>query len=175
MTEERLLDSEDDFEEEAPKPKRENSTIKQLREAQEVAAKERDEWKSRTEKYEDLFLKQSGLAEAQAKALRASGYEATPEGIASFRSEVLGVVDTPAAAEEPSTESDEEADESDDVTSEQAGFTPTITSGSTPAGKKEYSSNEIVELMKTDKAKADKLIAEGRVARKTFNPGGPAF
>jgi hypothetical protein len=169
MTEERLLDS-DDFEEEAPK-KRENSTIRQLREAQEAAAKERDEFRERATKYEDLFLKQSGLAEAQAKALRASGYEATPEGIDAFRKEVLGVTE-----EAPPSEPDEAAeDEGEEEVPVATLHQPTPTGAGEPKGSKGYTSNELLELMQSDPAKADKVLRSGKVVRKEFNPGGPRF
>jgi len=169
MTEERLLDS-DDIEEEA-KPRRENATIRQLREAQEAAAKERDEYRERATKYEDLFLKQSGLAEAQAKALRASGYEATPEGIDAFRKEVLGVTEEAPAAESDEPAADEGEEEAPVATLHQ----PTPTGVGEAKGSKGYTSNELLQLMQDDPVKADKILRSGKVIRKEFNPGGPRF
>lgn len=162
-----ILDSDED---EAPQPKRENSTIKQMREALEAKDAEAKAFAEKAAKYEATFLASSGLNDKQANALRAAGYEATPEGIDAFKSEVLGV-----AAEPAQTEQSEEAEESEDVTPEQAGFAPTIVGGSSAPAPKGYTSNDIVELMKTDPAKADKLLRSGKVVRKEFNPGGPAF
>ena len=163
-----LLDSD---EEEAPK-KRENSTIKQMRENLEAKEARLKELEERSSRYESTFLESAGLSEKQANALRAAGYEASPQGIANFRTEVLGVVEeAPAAEEEPQSEQSESPDETEDETT----FAPTPTAGSTPAGKREVTSNDLIELMKTDPAKADKLLRSGRVVRKTFNPGGPAF
>ena len=159
--------------EEAPPPKRENSTIKQMRETLDTRETRIKELEERNARFEATFITQSGLSEKQAAAMRASGYEVSPEGIESFRSEVLGVVEAPAA-EEPQSESAVELDEGEDITPEQAGFVPTPTGGGTPS-RQEMTSNEVVELMKTDPVKATKLLREGRVARKEFNPGGPAF
>lgn len=165
-----ILDSEED---EAPEPKRrENSTIRQMREALEAKEAEAKAASERASRLEATFLASSGLTEKQSNALRAAGYEATPEGIDAFRSEVLGVAETPAQ-----TEQTEEADEQEDVdiTPEQAGFSPTIVGKGTPPPAKEWTSNDIVELAKSDPVKADKLLRSGKVVRKEFNPGGPRF
>lgn len=161
-----------DEEDETPAPKRENSTIRQMREqleAREAALKAAEE---RAAKYESTFLAGSGLTEKQSAALKAAGYEATPDGINAFRSEVLGAA-VEATTEQPAEA--EEAEEEDTDSTPDASFTPTITSGSTPAGKREVTSADILELVQTDPRKAEKLLREGRVVRKTFNPGGPAF
>ncbi len=156
--------------EEAPAPKRENSTIKQMRESLEAKEARLKELEERSSRYETTFLESAGLSEKQAKALRAAGYEASPEGITSFRTEVLGVVEEAAApVEEATTEESEEAVEPE------ASFAPTATKGQAPAGTREVTSEQLIELMQTDPAKADKLLREGRVVRNTFNPGGPAF
>ena len=162
---ESLFDSD---EEETPKQKRENSTIKQMRETLDERETRLKELEERATRYEATFLQSAGLTEKQANALRAAGYEATPEGITSFRSEVLGAVDeTPAAEEVPTEEQPAEEPE--------PSFAPTATKGTTPAGKREVTSNELLDLMQEDPAKADKLLREGRIARQKFNPGGPAF
>ena len=156
--------------EEAPAPKKENSTIKQMRESLEAKEARLKELEERSSRYETTFLESAGLTDKQSKALRAAGYDATPEGIVSFRSEVLGVVEETPAAVEDATE-----DESDTDAEPEAGFEPTQTKGTTPAGKREVTSQDLLELYQTDPAKADKLLREGRVVRQTFNPGGPAF
>lgn len=163
---ESLFDSD---EEDAPK-KRENSTIKQMRENLEAKETRLKELEERSARYESTFLESAGLTEKQANALRAAGYEASPQGIESFRSEVLGV----EAAAEPVQEESEEVQESaaEEVLTIDPGPTPT---GRGSAGKREVTSAELLELYQTDPAKADKLLREGRVARQGFNPGGPAF
>ena len=166
--EDQLLGSED--EEEAPKPKRENSTIKQMREALEAQKAELEQARERNQRFETTFLSQAGLSEKQAAALRAAGYEASPDGIEAFRSEVLGV--TPPPAEEPKVEQPEAPVEEEEAPA--PGFSPTRVGGEAPA-KTEYTSNDLVELFQTDPVKADKLVREGRVKRQKFNPGGPAF
>lgn len=156
--------------EEAPKQKRENSTIRQMRETLEQREARVKELEERTARFESTFLESAGLTEKQTNALRAAGYEASPTGIAAFRSEVLGMAEeAPADAEEPTTEQSEE--EEAPTTS----FAPTATKGQTPAGKREVTSKELLDLYETDPGKADKLLREGRVVRDVFNPGGPAF
>ena len=157
--------------EEAPAPKRENSTIKQMRESLEAKEARLKELEERSSRYETTFLESAGLSEKQAKALRAAGYEASPEGITSFRTEVLGVVEEAAAPAEEATDSAE----SEEAVEPEASFAPTATKGQAPAGTREVTSEQLIELMQTDPAKADKLLREGRVVRNTFNPGGPAF
>ncbi len=156
--------------EEAPAPKRENSTIKQMRENLEAREAQIKTLEERTARFEAAALESAGLSEKQAKALRAAGYEASPEGIASFRTEVLGAVEEAAAEAEEATDV-----ESDSEEAPEASFTPTQTKGTTPAGRREVSSKELLDLYQTDPAKADKLLREGRVVRDNFNPGGPAF
>lgn len=167
--EESLLDSD---EEEAPKPKRENSTIKQMREALEAREERLKALEERNAKYESTFLTQAGLTEKQANALRAAGYEANPEGIESFRADVLGVAAAPAPAEEPPVEQPEAVEEIIEPAAPQ--FQPTRAGGSAPT-RDDPTSNELLELFEVDPVKADKFLREGRVKRHNFNPGGPAF
>lgn len=166
--EEQLLGSED--EEEAPKPKRENSTIRQMREALEAKTAEAEEARVRAMHYETIFLQKEGLSEKQAAVLKAGGYEATPEGIAAFRAEVLGAVSSAPAEEPQEVSQDEEVEEEEP----KAPFQPTQ-GGIAPPSKREVTSEELLELMRSDPIKADKLLREGRVQRQQFNPGGPAF
>ncbi len=156
--------------EDAP-PKRENSTIKQMRETLEAKETRLKELEERSSRYESTFLESAGLTEKQANALRAAGYEASPQGIESFRSEVLGVEAAPEPVQEESAEAVQEDTVEEPLTIE-AG--PTRTTG-TVGGKREVTSRELLELYETDPAKADKLLREGRVVRDNFNPGGPAF
>src|SRR4030095_10747265 len=167
MTEERLLDSED-FEEEAPK-KRENSTIKQLREAQEAAAKERDEARERAAKAEAAVLTQSGLNEKQQAAFQAMGYSL--DQVEHFRRDVRGVEEAPPEEPDETAEADEEEEEAPAP----ALHAPTPTGAGTPKGSREWTSNELVELMQSDPVKADKVLRSGKVVRKEFHPGGPRF
>ena len=168
MTEERLLDS-DDFEEEAPK-KRENSTIRQLREAQEAAAKERDEARARAERAEAAVLSSSGLTEKQQAAFQAMGY--TIDQVDQFRQEVLGVTEqAPPAEPDEAAEAESEEEEAPVATLHQ----PTPTGAGEPKGSRGITSNELLELMQQDPVKADRLLRSGKVIRKEFNPGGPRF
>jgi large subunit ribosomal protein L25 len=79
--------------------------------------------------------------------------------------------------EEAAAPAEEAADsaESEEAVEPEASFAPTATKGQAPAGTREVTSEQLIELMQTDPAKADKLLREGRVVRNTFNPGGPAF
>lgn len=160
------LDSEN--EEQAAKPKRENSTIRQMRETIEARDAELKAFRERTAKYEDAFLANSGLTEKQAAVFRKAYDEVTPENLEAFRTEVLG-----AATEQAEASEDDEVDTNENEMEEMS-FQPTRVAGTRP-GSREYTSNEIVALMKTDKAKADKLLREGKVKRSNFHPGGPAF
>lgn len=170
MSDEGIL-ADPDFgqEEEAPKPKKENSTIRQMREALEAKEAEAKAAQERADRYEATFLASSGLNEKQSAALKAAGYDATPEGIDSFRAEVLGE----AKAEVPE-QAEAEEEETEDITPEQAGFAPTPTGQSAPRSRT-VSSKDFLELLQTDPGKADKLLREGRVEHAQFNPGGPAF
>ena len=156
--------------EEAPKQKQENSTIKQMRETLKQRETRVKELEERTARFESTFLESAGLSEKQAKALRAAGYEASPEGITSFRSEVLGVAEEAPVEAEAADDQQSEEEEAPEPS-----FAPTATKGQTPAGKREVTSKDFLALLETDPGKADKLLREGRVQRETFNPGGPAF
>ena len=169
MSEESLGDF-DAEENEAPAPKRENSTIKQMRETLEARDARVKELEERSTRLEATFLQSAGLTEKQSSALRAAGYEASPEGIESFRSEVLGVE---AVVEAPVEESEEVQDDTvEETVSVDPGPTPPRGAG---PGKREVTSAELLDLYQSDPGKADKLLREGRVARQKFNPGGPAF
>ncbi len=170
--EEYLLDSD---EEEAPAPKRENSTIKKMRETLDQREARLKEVEERNAKYEAAFLTQAGLTEKQAAALRAAGYDADPDGINSFRSEVLGVSDTPAETPAPTDSGDEiEAEEDEDGLPAAESFRPTPTgAGGGVVPEKQYSSNELVELSRTDPTKARKLMQRRQEASKDAND--PSF
>lgn len=169
MSDEGIL-ADPDFgqEEEAPKPKKENSTIRQMREALEAKEAEAKAAQERADRYEASFLQSSGLTEKQSAVLKAAGYDATPEGIDAFRAEVLGEV-----KEEVPAQTDEEQ-EAEEETPKDEGFTPTPT-GQTAPRSREIDSKTFLELLQSDPGKADKLLREGRVKHNIVHPGGPAF
>ena len=156
------LDSEN--EEQEPKPKRENSTIKQMREALESTKAEATAAQEKAARFEKAWLASSGLTEKQAKVFQTMEYDPSDEGLTTFRADMGLATET-----EEVPESDAETDDAEETT-----FEPTR-GGASPAGKREWTSNEVVELTKHDPVKADKILRDGRVKRQKFNPGGPAF
>lgn len=148
-------------EETVPTPRKDNSAFKQLRDhakklereaaAAKKEAEELREWKqTREEQDKSSALAGAGLSPRQAEVFLKFYGDVTPENVAEFRKDVLGVGATPTGDQAPSEE-----------------FRPTGSAGFDAPGDKPLTMEEVKKLKEEDPDKALALLRSGNVQFRT--------
>lgn len=164
MAEEELdlsfLENDEEKERKTPKPEELGYALRKEQKARKDAEKQlaelvkfRDDQlaKARTE-----ALKSAGLSEGQAKYFQG---DVTPESIEAYKVD-LGITTKVQETEEEAADQSREAE-----LLKRPAFQPTVTG--TAVAPAAISAAELAKILKTDPARADKLVAEGKVALET--------
>ena len=142
-----------------PEPKG-NQVLKQVRDAAKRYEKENKTLRERLEKFEEekrtSVLAAAGLTERQTEVFLRANYEATPENIASFKKDVLGVPDEHLVSL-VTTDSELLQGAAPNAQS----FAPSA--GGEPPGSKVYTQKEFEDIMRENPAVGRALWEAGKV------------